>query len=71
LKLSEIVKFTDTASAIFGGEFTSLRNVAQLSTKLTDSLALRLSFEANYDSPVPENTSKFDTISRISVSYDF
>jgi putative salt-induced outer membrane protein len=71
LKLSENVTFTDTASAIFGGEFTSLRNVAQLSTKLTDSLALRLSFEANYDSPVPENTSKFDTISRISVSYDF
>ncbi|UTW55578.1 YdiY family protein [Kordiimonas sp. SCSIO 12610] len=71
LKLSDAITFSDQASAIFGTEFTSLRNVAQVSTKLTDSLALRLSFEANYDSPVPENTSSFDTISRVSVSYDF
>ena len=71
LNISDNVTFSDQVAAIFGGEFTSLRNVAQLSTKLSDNLALRLSFEANYDSPVPVNTSAFDTISRISVSYDF
>ncbi len=69
--ISDNVTFTNQGAAIFGSEFTSLRNVAQLSTKLTERLALRLSFEANYDSPVPENTSSFDTISRINISYDF
>ena len=71
LKFSETVSFNNTMSAIFGSEFTSLRNLASLSTKLTSSLALRLSFEANYDSPVPVGTSAFDTITRATIAYDF
>lgn len=55
----------------YGTKRFTLSNVADIKARINDRFSARFSFEANYDSVVPLNTSKMDTLLKATIIYDF
>ncbi len=71
VKLSRNLGLKDRSAIIFAAESTTFENLAQLSAKLTKSLAARLSLQVKYDSNAPVDTSQWDTSTRASLIFGF
>ena len=69
--LSPAFSIENTASALFGEDSTSLEETLALTTKLTDSLSGRLSFNIVHNTNVPLGAEKTDTVTRASLLYSF
>lgn len=59
------------ATAVFGGDNTSINVVTGLNAKITDRFGARLSYTVDYDSNPPPGAVSTDTQSRMTVFYDF
>jgi len=59
------------ATAIFGGRSTSVSLVTGLNAKLSDRFGARLAYSVEYDSNPPSGAVSTDTLSRVTVVYDF
>ncbi|MGB3711059.1 MAG: DUF481 domain-containing protein [Erythrobacter sp.] len=60
-----------SAVAIVDANNTSLNIVTGLNAQISDNLTTRLSYAIEYDSNPPEGAVKTDTLSRITIIYDF
>jgi putative salt-induced outer membrane protein len=60
-----------SATAIVDGSNTSLNLVTGLNAKISDNLSARLSYAYEYDSNPPAGAQSTDTLSRITIIYDF
>ncbi len=60
-----------SAVAIIDGNNTSINLVTGLNAKLSDSLSARLSYTIEHDTNPPVGAVKTDTLSRITIIYDF
>lgn len=60
-----------SAVAIIDGNNTSINVVTGLNAKLSDSLSARLSYTVEHDTNPPAGAVKTDTLSRITIIYDF
>lgn len=69
--ISNTLSVENTASALFGEDSTTLEETLALTTKLTDSLSGRLSFNILHNTKVPLGAEKTDTVTRASVLYSF
>ena len=70
LQISETTKFSNVASAYFGGR-TIFENKAALQFKILQSLSSKISFDVLYDRDAPIGRATTDTIARVGVSYGF
>ncbi len=61
----------NTAALVASGGATSLENKFTVSAKINAHLASSFGFEVKYDSDAPIDTSKIDTVTRVSLVYDF
>lgn len=59
------------ATAIFGGDTTTINVVTGLNAKITNRFGARLSYTVDYDSNPPPGKVSTDTLSRMTVFYDF
>jgi putative salt-induced outer membrane protein len=59
------------AAAIFGGGNTSINFVTGLAAKISSHFGARLSYTIDYDSNPPDGAVSTDTLSRLTVVYDF
>jgi putative salt-induced outer membrane protein len=59
------------ATAIFGAGSTSVNLVTGLNAKISDHFGARLSYAVDYDSNPPDGAVSTDTLSRVTVVYDF
>jgi putative salt-induced outer membrane protein len=59
------------ATAIIGGDNTSINVVTGLNAKITDRFGARLSYTIDYNSNPPPGAVSTDTLSRMTVVYDF
>lgn len=71
LQLTDGASVSNTASVLYGTRTTTFENNLSLSTRINAHLAARLSFGVAYESDAPVGTSAWDTITRISLAYDF
>jgi len=69
-QISETTKFSNVASAYFGGR-TIFENKAALQFKIIKSLSSKISFDVLYDQDAPAGRAATDTIARVGVSYGF
>lgn len=59
------------ATAIFGGGNTSINFVTGLDAKISNHFGARFSYTIDYDSNPPDGAVSTDTLSRVTVVYDF
>jgi putative salt-induced outer membrane protein len=72
--ISATASFQQTAGVDIGSPNTHTEAVSAIKTKVADGLALEISFTIKNDSIIPAgstNTKRTDTISKVSVVYDF
>lgn len=65
------LRLTETASTLIGGNNTNLISTTGLEAKLGSKLSARLSYLVDYDTNPPPGANDTDTISRITIVYDF
>lgn len=70
-KIHKNLTLQDRISYSMAQRSNVFENTAELNATINSSLAARLSFEVRYDSIDIEDTSKWDTISRITLVYNF
>lgn len=69
--------FSDTVNAgnethlYFGQDRTSVENIVDLKARLNSALSARFSFNLRFDSEVPPGTRRMDTLTKVTVVYDF
>jgi len=69
--------FSDTVNAgnethlYFGQDRTSVENIVDLKARLNSALSARFSFNLRFDSEVPPGTRRTDTLTKVTVVYDF
>ncbi len=68
---NESVNAGDTVKVFAGADRTTIENTADMVAKLNAALSAKLSFGVKYDSNVPAGSVKMDTITKISLLYDF
>ncbi len=71
LQITDNLRLEDTAGFIIGTESVRFDNELRLSASLTDRLKARLRFNTIYESDVPAGTSPWDTVTRLTLVYDF
>lgn len=70
-QLTEYAQFTQVISAIWGSEIDTYSSRTAISTKISESLAMKLSYLVNYNSVVPVGAEKTDRTTTIGISYSF
>lgn len=68
---SAVSEGSGQATAVFGGGNTSINLVTGLEAKITKRFGARLSYTVDYDSNPPSGAVSTDTLSRMTVVYDF
>ena len=68
---SAVAETGGSATVIVDSSNTSLNLVTGLNAKISDSLTTRFSYTVEYDSNPPVGATKTDTLSRVTVIYDF
>lgn len=69
--ISDTLSLENTAGAIIGEDSTTLEETLALTSKLTESLSGRLSFNILHNTNVPLGAKKTDTVTRAAVVYAF
>lgn len=69
--ISDTFSLENTASAIIGEDSTTLEETLALTSKLTESLSGKLSFNILHNTNVPLGAKKTDTVTRAAVVYAF
>lgn len=70
-KLAPTLSFAQNAAAYLDGENNTLNTTSALNAKLFGPLSARLSYNVQYESAPPDGRETTDTMSRISLVYDF
>lgn len=70
-QISESAKLANETEVRLDSDRSEIENEASLTLQIIESLAGRLSFSAQYRSPVPSDTEKLETTSKASVIYGF
>ena len=70
-QLTETARFTQSISAVWGEEINTYVSKSAISTKISDNLAMKLSYLVNYNSEVPVGAEKSDRTTTIGISYNF
>lgn len=68
---SAVAEGSGQATAIFGGGNTSINFVTGLDAKISRHFGARFSYTIDYDSNPPDGAISTDTLSRVTVVYDF
>ncbi|GAA4360812.1 YdiY family protein [Kangiella marina] len=70
-KLTDNARFTQTISAVWGQEIDTYVSRSAISTKISENLAMKLSYLINYNSVVPAGAEKTDRTTTVGISYSF
>lgn len=73
-QVSPTAKISQAASIDYSSENTHSETISAIRTKVTDGLALEISFTLKHDSTIPansKNTNRTDTATKVAVVYDF
>ena len=70
-RLSENSRFGQDLLVQAGQDNTEVESVSSLTAAINDRLAMRLSLTAKHNTDVPEDTEKTDTITAVSLVYNF
>ena len=70
-QFAESMKFNNNLGIILSGKSSSMENKMALTAKVNAKLAARLGIDIKYQTSPPLGTKKLDTISRITLVYDF
>jgi putative salt-induced outer membrane protein len=69
--LAETISFTQTASALVQAGSSTYISDSGLSAKVTDKVSVRLSYTVEHDTAPPPGAVQTDTLSRVTLIYDF
>lgn len=69
--IREGIQFTHSLDTVYTQSNTSVKTVAALSTKLTDTLSSKVSYEVRYETDPPEGNENTDTLLKASIMYGF
>lgn len=70
-QLTDNARFTQVVSAVWGEEIDTYMSKSAITTKISDSLAMKLSYLVNYNSEVPVGAEKTDRTTTVGISYSF
>jgi len=70
-KINEYLTFSQKASTAFGSDTTVTESESSLKTKIIDSVYLKLAFDLEHVSEVPQGKENTDTETNFSIVYDF
>jgi len=70
-RLSEYARFNQDVTVLAGQDNTEIESVTGLSTSLTETLAMKLSYTVQHNTDVPAGTEKTDTYTSVNLVYDF
>ncbi|WP_223670984.1 DUF481 domain-containing protein [Kangiella shandongensis] len=70
-QLTDTARFTQIVSAVWGQDVDTYVSKSAVTTKISDNLAMKLSYLINYNSVVPEGAEKTDRTTTIGISYSF
>jgi putative salt-induced outer membrane protein len=70
-KLAETISLTQDASALVQSGSSTLISATGLVAKLSDKISVRLSYTVEHDTAPPPGAVKTDTLSRVTLIYDF
>jgi putative salt-induced outer membrane protein len=69
--ISEHVEFVEDLKISVGGDATITESETSLKSKLNDALYLKVGFDVEHISDVPAGTENTDTVTKVTVGYDF
>lgn len=70
-QLTDTARFTQVISAVWGEEVDTYVSKSAISTKISENLAMKLSYVVNYNSVVPAGAVKTDRTTTVGISYSF
>ncbi|MFI9652435.1 DUF481 domain-containing protein [Guyparkeria halopsychrophila] len=70
-RLSDYAKFNQDVTVLAGQDNTEIESVTGLSTSLTETLAMKLSYTVAHNTDVPAGTEKTDTYTSVNLVYNF
>ena len=70
-RISDYAKFNQDVTVLAGQDNTEIESVTGLSTSLTETLAMKLSYTVQHNTDVPTGTEKTDTYTSVNVVYNF
>ena len=70
-KFSDFAKFSQDVTVLAGEDNTEIESVTGLTSSLTDTLAMKLSYTVQHNTDVPAGTEKTDTYTSVNLVYNF
>lgn len=70
-RISDFAKFNQDVTVLAGQDNTEIESVTGLSTSLTETLAMKLSYTVQHNTDVPAGTEKTDTYTSVNLVYNF
>lgn len=70
-QLTDYARFTQIISAVWGEEVDTYVSKSAISTKISENLAMKLSYLVTYNSEVPVGAEKTDRTTTVGISYSF
>jgi len=70
-RFSDFAKFSQDVTVLAGENNTEIESVTGLTSSLTDTLAMKLSYTVQHNTEVPAGTEKTDTYTSINLVYNF
>lgn len=70
-QISDDTRFSQTTAGIFESDNSSIASLSSITTKLWGPISARLSFNLQYESDPPDDLKKLDTVSRVTLVYEF
>ena len=70
-RISDYAKFNQDVTVLAGRDNTEIESVTGLSTSLTETLAMKLSYTVQHNTDVPPGTEKTDTYTSVNLVYNF
>ncbi|MFO7582771.1 YdiY family protein [Guyparkeria sp.] len=70
-RLSDTARFNQDVTVLSGSDNTEVESVTGVSTSITDTLAMKLSYTVLHNTDVPADTENTDTYTSINLVYDF
>lgn len=71
LQLTPSIRLTQTASALIGGEGTTINTLTAVTANVSGALSARISYGVNIDTKPPVGIEKKDTLTRFTLVYGF
>ena len=70
-RLSDFARFSQDVTVLAGENNTEIESVTGLTSSLTDTLAMKLSYTVQHNTEVPAGTEKTDTYTSVNLVYNF